>query len=104
VVGIKLANHYLGYYDKYKGQMTDTAAIYSLLDPKEWEKCVHSGIFNSLDAGYTVEGMLPFLEGIDKMQTRPAWTQFFIPNTVRYAKTKKQIEKIQADFFAGRKR
>jgi hypothetical protein len=104
VVGMKLANHYLGYYDKYKGQMTDTATIYSRLDLKEWEKCVHSGIFNSLDAGYTVEGVLPFLEAFDKMQTRPPWTQFFIPNTVRFAKTKKQIEKIQADFFAGRKR
>jgi hypothetical protein len=104
VVGMKLANHYLGYYEKYKGQLKDNDSAYGLLDPKEWEKCVSSGIFNSLDAGYTVEGLLPFLEAFDKMPARPVWSQYFIPSAVRFAKTKKQIERIQADFFAGRKR
>src|SRR6185369_13504266 len=39
MVGIQLANHYLGYYEKYKSKMTNNVPIFNLLEPKEWEKC-----------------------------------------------------------------
>ena len=104
VVGIQLANHYLGYYEKYKARMTNNVPIFNLLEPKEWDKCVASGIYNSLDAGCTIEGVIPFFDAFDRMNLRPAWSQFFIPDSVRFGKTKKQIEKIQSDFFAGKKR
>lgn len=105
VVGINLAHHYLGYYDKYKDKLGDAAGhpvpITNLLTDKEWDEAFRLGVKNSLDAGYTIEGMLPFFEAMDKMKTRPPWVSYFIPDRVKFAKTKKDLEKIQRKFFAG---
>ena len=104
VVGIKLAHHYLGQYDKYKDKLTDaqgnSLAINNLLTPKEWDEALAKGR-NALDAGCTIEGVLPFYEAFEKMLKRPAWTAFFMPDSAKFKKTKKDLEKIQENFFKG---
>lgn len=105
VVGIKLAHHYLGQYDKYKDQLVDANGnvrpINDLLTPKEWEEAFAKGVRNALDAGCTVEGVTPFFEAFDKMKVRPPWAVYFMPSHVKFAKMKKEMEKIQRKFFAG---
>ena len=102
VLGITLAEHYLGYYDKFKEQLKDpNARINNLLTPKEWDRCLASGVRNSLDAGYAIEGVVPFFEAFDKMGLRPAWAANFVPDSVRFGKIKKDLEKLQKKFFAN---
>lgn len=105
VVGIKIAHHYLGHYEKYKDQLQDAngkpVPINSLLTPKEWEEAVIMGVRNALDAGCTVEGVIPFYEAFDKMKVRPSWAIYFLPDTAKFAKMKKDMEKVQKKFFAG---
>lgn len=103
VVGIKLASHYLGYYDKYKTQLEDPKVrANNLLGPKEWDKCVALGARNALDAGCAIEGVLPFFEAFDKMGLRPEWSAYFLPDNVRFGKLKKDLERIQKNFFDGK--
>ena len=106
MVGIKLANHYLGHYKKYIAQLnvgeTKQVPINNLLTPKEWEEALRLGVRNALDAGCTIEGVLPFFECFEKMPKRPAWTSFFVPETAKYKDIRKALEKIQKDFFAGK--
>jgi hypothetical protein len=106
MVGIKLANHYLGQFKKYAGQMngdqTIQKPINNLLTPKEWEEALKLGVRNALDGGCTIEGVLPFFECFEKMPKRPAWTAFFVPDTAKYRDIRRSLEKIQRDFFAGK--
>ena len=104
VVGIKLANHYLGHYEKYKNRLADAAAatpINNLLTPQEWEQAFKMGVRNSLEAGYLTEGVIPFFEAFDKMKIRPPWAAHFLPDNVKFAKMKKELEKIQRKFLEG---
>jgi hypothetical protein len=105
VVAIKLAHHYLGHYEKYKNQLLDregnVAPINDLLTQKEWDEAFAKGVRNALEAGCTVEGVIPFFEAFDKMKTRPAWTVYFLPDNVKFARMKKELERIQRRFFAG---
>jgi hypothetical protein len=106
MVGIKLADHYLGHYKKYASQMnvdqTLQKPINNLLTPKEWEEALKLGVRNALDGGCTIEGVLPFFECFEKMPKRPAWTAFFVPDTAKYRDIRRTLEKIQKDFFAGK--
>ncbi|HYE30425.1 MAG TPA: hypothetical protein VEH27_03280 [Methylomirabilota bacterium] len=106
VVGIKLAHHYLGHYEKYKDRLQDkdgkTIPINSLLSEEEWREALLKGARNALDAGCTIEGVIPFFEAFEKMETRPAWAPYFLPNTAKFSRLKKDLEKVQKDFFAGR--
>ena len=105
VVGIKLAHHYLGQYDKYKDRLTDangnTLPINNVLTPKEWDDAFNRGVRNALEAGCTIEGVIPFFEAFDKMKVRPAWTAYFVPDNVKFPKLKRDMERIQRRFFAG---
>jgi hypothetical protein len=75
--------------------------INDLLTPREWEEAFAKGVRNALDAGCTVEGVTPFFEAFDKMKARPSWAVYFMPSNVKFAKMKKEMEKIQRKFFAG---
>jgi hypothetical protein len=103
VVGNKLAHHYLGHYDKYKDKLSDgkgnPVPINNVITPQEWEEAFLKGVRNALEAGCTVEGAIPFYEAFDKMKQRPPWTAYFIPANLKFAKLKKQLEKVQRDFF-----
>jgi hypothetical protein len=104
-VGIKLAHHYLGHYERHKEKLFDASGqqrpINNLLTEKEWHDAFAAGVRNALNAGCTIEGVLPLFEAFDKMKTRPAWTAYFIPDEVKFSKTKKDMERIQRKFFAG---
>lgn len=105
VVGIKLAHHTLGHYEKYKSKLEDangnTTPINNLLTPKEWDEAFARGVRNALDAGCTVEGAIPFFEAFDQMKTRPKWAAYFMPDYAKFSKMKKDMERIQKRFFAG---
>jgi hypothetical protein len=105
VVGIKLAHHYLGHYDKYKARLSDENGspppIENLVSPEEWEAAFKKGVRNALDAGCLVEGVIPFYEAFDKMTKRPPWTIYFLPEGVKFSKIKKEMEQIQKRFLAG---
>ena len=101
VVGMKLANHYLGHHDKYKREMTDGAAINNLLTPSEWDEAFRHGVRNALRAGCMTEGAVPFFEAFDKMKKRPAWTAHFLPDKIKFSTLRKEMESIQKRFLAG---
>ena len=105
VVAIKLAHHYLGQHDKYKDRLADVnghaTPINNLLTAEEWEAAFAKGVRNALEAGCTIEGVIPFFEAFDKMKTRPAWAAYFLPDNVKFSRMKRQMEKIQNKFFAG---
>ncbi len=105
VVGISLAHHYLGHYEKYKDRLTDAQGhivpINAIVSDAEWDAAVAKGARNALDAGCTIEGVLPFFECFDKMPKRPAWAAYFIPDRIKYPKLKKDLERIQKKFFQG---
>lgn len=103
VVGIKLAHHYLGHYDKYKAKLGDengpAIPINNLLTPKEWEDAFLHGVRNALNAGCMIEGVIPFFEAFDKMKVRPGWTAHFLPDHAKFSKLRKEMEKIQKKYL-----
>jgi len=105
-VGTKLAHHYLGHFKKYSAQLVDKAGkdvpINNLLTEEEWAAAHRAGIINALNCGYSIQGVRAFYELIDKMPNRPAWTIHFMPANVKYAKIKKDLEKLEKDFFSGK--
>jgi hypothetical protein len=107
VVGIKMAHHTLGHFDKYKDKLIEKdgvkpTPIEELITDKEWEDAYREGLFISLNAGCFIEGVIPFYEAFDKMPTRPPWAIYFLPPTAKFAKMKKDFEKFQKDYLAGR--
>ncbi len=105
IVAIKLAHHYLGQYDKYKSRLADNTEhpvpINLLLTPEEWEQAFRLGIRNALEAGCMIEGVIPFFEAFEKMKVRPPWAIYFVPENVKLAKLKKEMEKAQRRFLNG---
>jgi hypothetical protein len=107
VVGIKMAHHTLGHFDKYKDKLIEKEGakpvpIEELITEKEWEDAYKEGLFISLNAGCFTEGVIPFYEAFDKMPTRPPWSIYFLPATAKFAKMKKDFIKFQDDYLAGR--
>lgn len=95
VIGMKLANHYLGHYEQTEG--TNQSALGAV----EWEKAFLHGVHNALRAGCMTEGAAPFFESIDRMKARPAWVQDFIHPKVKFASVRPAMEAAQRDFLAG---
>jgi hypothetical protein len=107
VVGIKMAHHTLGHFDKYKDKLIEKdgvkpVPIEELITEKEWEDAYREGLFTSLNAGCFTEGVIPFYEAFDKMPTRPPWSIYFLPPKAKFAKMKKDFIKFQDDYLAGR--
>jgi hypothetical protein len=105
IVGVKLAHHYLGHYDKYRARLENAAegpnSINALLSTEEWEQAFRLGLRNALEAGCMTEGAIPFFDGLDKMRVRPPWAIYFLPEHVKFAKMKKEMERIQQRFLRG---
>lgn len=103
VVGINLAHHYLGHYDKYKDKLEPEngkpVPINNLLTPKEWEEAFLMGLRNALNAGCMIEGVVPFFEAFDKMKKRPAWAAHFLPDDARFSKLRREMEKVQRKYL-----
>jgi len=101
IVGMKLANHYLGHYDKYKAELDRGTPINNLLSQSEWDETFRYGVGNALRAGCMTEGAVPFFEAFDKMKKRPAWTAHFLPDKTKFSSLRKEMENIQKRFLAG---
>ncbi len=106
VLAIELSHHYLGNCKKYVEKMSENpkkaVPVNNLLTASEWDQSVKAGTRNALDAGFGVEGIKALYDCIDAMPKRPSWTAFFLPDAVKVSKTKKDLEKIEKDFFAGK--
>lgn len=105
VVAIKLANHYLGHYAKYKDRLDDASGkrtpINDLLTPQEWDAAFQAGVDHAVKTGLGIEGVKALFEAIDKMPVRPAWASYFMPKTAHYKPMKKVMEKIERKAFSG---
>ena len=103
LVAIDMAHHYLGHYQKYAARLADSQGlpvpINTLLTPGEWRDAVVAGSRNALSCGLGVDGLNLLYETIDKMPARPAWTAYFLPEKINVAKIKKELVKIEKDFF-----
>lgn len=107
VVGIKLAHHYLGQYKKYESQLKDrahhhTVSINNLLTPQEWDAALRCGVANALNCGLSIEGLEALYDAIDAMPMRPAWTLNFLPEKIKVSGLKKELKKMERDFFSGK--
>jgi hypothetical protein len=107
VVGIKLSHHYLGQYLKYKEQLKDdaqhhTVSINNLLLPPEWDAAMKSGVVNALNCGLSIEGVEALFDAIDEMPKRPAWTVNFLPDNIKVSGLKREMKKMERDFFSGK--
>jgi hypothetical protein len=98
VVAVKLANHYLGHYDKYKAKL-EQAAINNLLTEEEWDAAFRAGLHNALRAGCMIEGVVPFFSALDKMKRRPAWAADFLPDRVKFSSLRREMEQMQKRFL-----
>lgn len=107
VMAIELSHHYLGHYKKYadklaivpKGRPT---TINNLLTPAEWDDAVRAGARNALDSGCGVEGVEVLYDALDKMPKKPVWSGYFLPDSAKVAKMKKDLDKLSKDFFKGK--
>ena len=107
VVGMKLANHYLGHYDKYRAKLNEeekgqAVPINNLLTRAEWEEAFRHGVRNALRAGCMTEGVIPFFEAFDRMKKRPAWAGHFLPDGVKFSSMRKEMERMQRLFLEGK--
>lgn len=104
---IKLTHYYLGHYKKYRTQILNNGGkrtpINSLLTTKEWDESLKDGIQSGLNCGFGIDGILALFEAIEKMKTRPEWTDYFMPRNVKVASMKKQFIKWEKDFFGGKR-
>jgi hypothetical protein len=107
LIAIDMAHLYLGHYDKYASRLHDgenrAVPIASVITPAEWREALLKGARNALDCGLSVEGLVLLYESIDRMQVRPAWTVFFLPNdpAVQVSQVKKDLRRMEKAFFAG---
>lgn len=106
VLAIELSHHYLGHYKKYAERLKDPQGnpvpINSLLTEAEWQNSVKAGALNALNCGYGVEGIKVFYDCIEKMPKRPPWTVYFLPSFAKVSKLKKDLQRIEDYFFAGK--
>ena len=106
VLAIEMSHHYLGHCQKYADKLKDAKGqpvpVNKFLTPDEWEMSLKAGLRNALDRGYGVDGVLALYEAIEKMPQRPAWTVYFLPDWVKVAKLRKDLKRIEENFFAGR--
>ncbi|MCF7669503.1 MAG: hypothetical protein K9N48_06995 [Verrucomicrobia bacterium] len=103
LVGIKMAHHYLGHYDKYENQLNGDKdkpkSINEFITEDEFEDAVDKGVNNAFNCGYGVDGMIALLECIDEMPQRPDWTTFFLPRNADVDDLIDQLRDIEEEFF-----
>ena len=100
-IGMELAHQYLGHYKKYGAQLgpAATVPINNLLTQDEWEEAYHHAARNAMNAACMMEGVIPFLQGIDKMKRRPAWAAWFMPDRIHFDSVRRQMLKLQHGFL-----
>lgn len=104
VVALKLSHHYKNHYGKYKDRLQvdgKTVPINTLLTPAEWDESFRAGVIHALNAGLGVEGVIALFESIDKMPSRPMWTEYFVPRTANVKTLIKDMKRLNERFFNG---
>lgn len=105
VLGVKMAHHYLGQFDKHRAELLDERGdarpINNLLTSKEWDEALNKGVRNAMDAACMIEGVVPFFEAFDRMKKRPAWASYIIPDNMKFSKVRKDMERIQKRYLNG---
>jgi hypothetical protein len=105
VVGINLAEHYLGLYEKYekeiKAEENDAPPLNKLIKADEWERAYRRGLNNAMLASCMTEGYLPVCEGLSHMKQRPIWANYFLPDGIRFESMRKDMVKLQRKFLSN---
>ena len=107
VVGINLAQHYLGLYEKYQEKLSasggtpDAVALNNLLTASEWEESYRRGLNNAMNASCMTEGYLPFCEGLSRLKHRPSWVSHFLPKQARFESMRRDMVKLQRKFLTN---
>jgi hypothetical protein len=103
VVGINLAQHYLGYYEKHAAKLKDDeegrVQLNKLLSAEEWQRSYQHGVNNAMLASCMTEGFLPVCEGLNSMKHRPDWANYFFPEKTRFETMRKDLLKLQRKFL-----
>jgi hypothetical protein len=103
VVGINLAQHYLGFYEKYqkelKAEDNDGAPLNKVISAEDWKRSYERGLNNAMLASCMTEGYLPICEGINQMKRRPVWANHFFPETIKFESMRKGMTKLQRKFL-----
>jgi hypothetical protein len=101
VVGVSLAEHYFGLYEKYEQHLKDEnpVPLNKLITQDEWERAYRRGLNSAMLASCMTEGYLPLCEGISRMKHRPAWANYFFPEGVRFEAMRKDMVKLQRRFL-----
>jgi hypothetical protein len=60
-----------------------------LVTEDEWESALRCGVLNALECGF-------------KMPEKPAWTIYFARPGFKFAKVKRDLQRIEGNFFIGR--
>lgn len=106
LLAIELSHHYLGHYQKYLDKLMDGAGkpvpITNLLTESEWKDSLKAGAVNALNCGYGIDGVKALFEAFEKMPQRPAWTQYFAPKNANFKQIKKDLKRLEDNFFAGK--
>jgi hypothetical protein len=101
-MAINLSHHYLGQFNKYASRMqAGKLAINNLLTSGEWETGVRAAAVNSLNCALGTEGAKALFDAIGKMQRRPAWTAYIVPQNIDINRLNKQLARYEVDFFHG---
>lgn len=105
MVAINLSHHYLGHFDKYAAKMgglsNKTTPINAFLTPAEWEVSVKAGATDALNCALATDGSKALFDAIDKMPTRPAWTEIIVPRSVDLKKLNAELSGYETQFFHG---
>ncbi len=103
LVAIDMAHHYLGHYSKYAAQLAQNGQpINNLVTPAEWRKAVLRGSHNALQCALGIDGLKELFDTIDKLPARPAWAIQVAAPRADLAKIRKELDKLEEYFFAGR--
>jgi len=102
-MALSLSQEYLGYFNKYSGQMLGgkLVPINNFITPAEWEASVKKATLNSLNCALGTEGVKALFEAIDKMPKRPAWTAFIVPQGVDLKKVNQELASYEVSYFHG---
>lgn len=107
LMAINFAHHYLGHYQKYAARLTDfqnhPVPICCVVTPGEWRNAVIKGANAAKQCGLGLDGLKAFYDSLGQLSTRPAWTLNFLPKDANVAKIKRDLDRIDSNFFLSEK-
>ncbi len=103
LVSITMAQQYLGLHEKYARPLASgKGPLNELITEAEFEKVFLQGIRNALEVGIGTEGLQTLFYELDRLDVRPEWASYFLPESADCRKLRKEMRKMEDDFFSGR--